>query len=47
MTLDVANNVEVIHVSRPAAGTWTIEVVGSNMPQGPQAFAWVAQAHFA
>jgi subtilisin family serine protease len=47
MTLDAANNVELIQVSRPAAGTWTIEVVGSNVPQGPQPFAWVAQAHFA
>jgi len=47
MTMDVANNVEVLHVSRPAAGIWTIEVVGSNVPQGPQAFGWVGQAHFA
>jgi serine protease AprX len=46
MTLDVANNVEVIRVNRPVAGTWTINVVGSNVPQGPQPFAWVAQAHF-
>lgn len=46
MTLDVTNNVEVMHVGRPAAGTWAIEVVGSNVPQGPQAFGWVAQAHF-
>lgn len=42
MTLDAANNVEVLDVQGPAAGTWTIEVVGSNVPQGPQPFAWVA-----
>ena len=47
MTLDATNNVEVIHVERPAAGTWTMEVVASNVPQGPQPFAWAAQAHFA
>jgi len=46
-TLDVTNNVEVVHVSRPAAGIWTVEVVGSNVPQGPQPFACVAQAHLA
>lgn len=45
MTLDTTSNVEAIQVSRPAAGTWTIEVVGANVPQGPQPFAWVAQAH--
>ena len=47
MTLDATNNVEVIQVNQPAAGTWTVEVVGSNVPQGPQPFALVAQAHLA
>jgi hypothetical protein len=47
MTLEATNNVEVIHVGRPAAGTWTMEVVGSNVPQGPQPFAWAAQGHLA
>jgi serine protease AprX len=45
--LDATNNVEVIRVSKPPAGTWTIELVASNVPQGPQPFAWVAQAHLA
>lgn len=45
MTADVANNVEVVHVRRPAAGTWTIEIVGSNVPQGPQGFALACLAH--
>jgi serine protease AprX len=47
MTLDATNNVEVIQVSQPAAGTWRAEIVGSNVPQGPQPFAWVAKAHCA
>jgi subtilisin family serine protease len=41
-TLDAANNVEVVHVDRAAAGTWRIDVVGSNVPRGPQDFALVA-----
>jgi hypothetical protein len=45
MALDATNNVEVVHVSRPAAGTWTMEVVASNVPQGPQPFAWAARGH--
>ncbi|HEX2342145.1 MAG TPA: S8 family serine peptidase [Vicinamibacterales bacterium] len=47
MTLDATNNVEVIQVSQPAAGTWRAEIVGSNVPQGSQPFAWVAKAHCA
>jgi serine protease AprX len=47
MTLDATNNVEVIQVNQPVAGTWKAEVVGSNVPQGPQPFAWVAQTHCA
>jgi len=47
MTLDATNNVEVVQVSNPRAGTWTIEVVGSNVPQGPQPFAWVALGRIA
>ena len=47
LTLDATNNVEVIQVNQPVAGTWKAEVVGSNVPQGPQPFAWVAQAHCA
>lgn len=45
MTLDATNNVELIQVNQPAAGTWKVEIVASNVPQGPQPFAWVAQAH--
>lgn len=42
---DSKNNVEVVHVARPAAGTWKIEVVGSNVPQGPQEYAIVIMGH--
>jgi serine protease AprX len=41
-TLDAANNVEVVHIDKAAAGTWRIDVVGSNIPRGPQDFALVA-----
>ncbi|MEA1647803.1 S8 family serine peptidase [Nitrospirillum sp. BR 11164] len=38
-TMDSANNVEAIAVPAAAAGTWTVQVVGANVPQGPQPFA--------
>jgi serine protease AprX len=46
MTLDKKNNVEVVHVAQPTPGAWKIEVVGSNVPQGPQDFALVYLGHF-
>jgi hypothetical protein len=42
LTLDSSNNVEVIDVPRAKAGTWTIDVVASDVPKGPQDFALVA-----
>lgn len=39
--VDSTNNVEVVHVTKPAAGRWQIRIVGSNVPQGPQDFALV------
>ena len=45
-TFDKTNNVELVHVERPAAGAWTVDVVGSNVPRGPQDFALVAIGHF-
>jgi serine protease AprX len=45
-TLDAANNAELVHVERPAAGSWTVEVVGSNVARGPQDFALVSIGHF-
>jgi subtilisin family serine protease len=44
-TFDARNNVEVVHVQKPGAGAWRIEVVGSNVPHGPQDFALVYTAH--
>lgn len=41
LALDARNNVEVIQVARAAAGKWTIEVVGANVPQVRQDFALV------
>jgi serine protease AprX len=45
LATDVKNNVEVVHVPNPAPGSWTLQVVGSNIPQGPQDFALVYLAH--
>ncbi|HVE82462.1 MAG TPA: S8 family serine peptidase, partial [Myxococcales bacterium] len=41
LALDTQNNVEVAHVPQPAAGQWTVQVLASNVPQGPQPFAVV------
>ena len=41
VTLDSANNVEMVEVASAASGEWRINVVGSNIPEGPQAFALV------
>jgi serine protease AprX len=43
--LDPRNNVEVIQVDQPASGTWQVQVVGSNVPFGPQEYALVAIGH--
>jgi subtilisin-like proprotein convertase family protein len=45
LAMDVKNNVEVIHVASPQAGNWTLQVVGSNIPHGPQEFSLVYLAH--
>jgi subtilisin family serine protease len=42
---DARNNVEVVHVQKPAAGDWRVEVVGFNVPHPPQDFALVSIAH--
>jgi serine protease AprX len=41
---DTKNNVELVEIAAPAAGVWRIQVVGSNVPKGPQPFAlaWLA-----
>lgn len=42
-SFDSTNNVEVVQVPSAATGTWTIEIVGSNVPQGPQRYALAAR----
>ena len=42
LRLDAGNNIEVVQVTRAAAGTWTIDVVASNVSAGPQDFALAA-----
>ena len=45
LTMDVNNNVEVVQVVNPLPGEWSLQVVASNIPQGPQPFALVLLAH--
>jgi subtilisin family serine protease len=40
-TYDRKNNVEVIDLSSPLAGEYTVTISGYNVPQGPQPFALV------
>jgi hypothetical protein len=39
---DQKNTLEQVFVVKPQAGTWTAEVVGANVPTGPQGYALVA-----
>jgi serine protease AprX len=41
LQMDAKNNVEVIQVKKPHAGAWKVQIVGANVPQGPQPFAIV------
>ncbi len=36
---DGLNNVECVYIPTPTAGLWTVEVIGANVPVGPQPFA--------
>ena len=42
--LDNRNNAEAVQIDQPATGEWRIEVVGANVPRGPQDFALVVLA---
>jgi hypothetical protein len=44
---DTANNVEVVHVPHAAAGSWTVDVIGSNVPWGPQKYALAVRGRVA
>ena len=41
LVMDTKNNVEVVHIDSPQSGKWRLDVVGANVPQGPQDFAVV------
>ena len=36
---DHVNNIEQVLIDSPAIGSWTVEVTGFNVPQGPQPFS--------
>ncbi len=36
---DHINNIEQVQVDNPETGLWTIQIVGTNVPQGPQTFS--------
>jgi hypothetical protein len=40
---DTLNNVENVFIQAPAAGSYTVQVSGANVPQGPQPFALVVR----
>jgi serine protease AprX len=42
LELDSCNNVEALQVDAARPGRWTVDVVASNVPQGPQDFALAA-----
>lgn len=39
--LDSKNNVEMVQLNSAEIGNWTVQVVGSSIPKGPQDFAVV------
>jgi len=39
--VDRVNNIEQVLVENPEPGSWTVEIVGFNVPEGPQPFALV------
>ena len=41
-TFDTTNSEEAVILKSPAAGDWTVTVIGANVPVGPQPFALVA-----
>lgn len=43
---DRINNVENVYIASATAGTWTVEINGFNVPQGPQPFALVVDGTF-
>ena len=42
LSFNTKDTLEQVTVDSPAAGTWTIQVTGTSIPSGPQAFALVS-----
>lgn len=45
LVMDTHNNLEVIHVRRPRRGKWKLRVIASQVPHGPQQYAFVLSGH--
>lgn len=45
-TADRTNNLENVYVQSAISGTWTVEIRGFNVPNGPQPFALVVDGEF-
>ncbi len=45
-TFDSTNSEEAVLLKRPIPGDWTVQVVGADVPVGPQPFALVAAGSF-
>jgi hypothetical protein len=43
LILDNKNNIEALNILKPRVGSWQVQVVGANIPNGPQDFAIVYQ----
>ena len=41
LQLDNTNNVEVLRIAHPHKGNWRLRVIGSNVPHGPQRYAFM------
>ncbi len=41
-TFDTTNTEEAVFLKSPAAGDWKVQIIGANVPVGPQPFALVA-----
>jgi len=45
LVMDTRNNVEVIRVRRPRSGSWKLRIIASQVPHGPQEYAFVLSGH--
>jgi hypothetical protein len=42
---DTVNNVENVYIQAPVSGSWTVQISGANVPNGPQPFALVVDGN--